>query len=89
MVMVGQTGGDFIEQTVCLYGFDGLAACRTVLPNGGADKQLGAEYNILTVNGYANHDRCFPVLSDGCFLDIEKGLEGASFRCHNSKIFNS
>ena len=72
---------------VCL---GGLAFRLAAFPQTRGDEQLGTEHGFLAVNGDAHHDGSLAIaVPDGCFLDVEQGLERTSLCFHNSKIFVS
>lgn len=90
VVVVGEPGIDFFQLLVYSGRLGGLAFRLAAFPQAGGDEQLGAEHGFLAVNGDAHHDGSLAVaVPDGCFLDVEQGLERTSLCFHNSKIFVS
>ena len=90
VVVVGEPGCDFLQLFVYPGSLGGLAFRLAAFPQAGGDEQLGTEHGFLAVNGDAYHDGSLAVaVPDGCFLDVEQGLERTSLCFHNSKIFVS
>ena len=90
VVVVGEPGCDFFQLLVYPGSLGGLAFRLAAFPQTRGDEQLGTEHGFLAVNGDAHHDGSLAIaVPDGCFLDVEQGLERTSLCFHNSKIFVS